>query len=238
MDTKKNQLGESLASHAVIPISASTKNNEDYKVKVYDVNSPGEVQVAYINTKRNTFSLYGVSGYNCLQLVDVNSILRANKTLHDDIAKKIQNPEYQRSTINTSTNTISVTNCNEYAILDDKGNDITKNVETLSFLEPKYHVYQVPKGKYKVVVNEIRKETRVSAYTYDAGVSYYPDAKSVISVEIHKNKSVDSTINFVDGMKHDFFVKTFDKDKNVEKKKVSSIMYDLHGENNKSRMGK
>ena len=229
--------------HAVVPLGATTSDGVHYEVQLYDVNNPNEIMTAKINYANNTFLYEPREGwsYFIATLGDMDILMKKYGEIYSDISEKVKNPNYQRTASVTEYQSISVTNCTDFSIFDEDGIDISKRNDVIEILpvgESGYIVYRVPSGKYKIVVNNPCEETRISAFTYEAGVSYYPDEKSTLTFVIHKDKTIDGSIVFADEEKHDFEVKTFDKSNNKERKSVFRKGLSLHGENKKCRIGK
>lgn len=68
--------------HTVVPTGIKKSQNGYYHIYIYDVNNPGEVQIATCNINTNTFTY---SRYTEAGLVDVNELITLNEEAYKDM---------------------------------------------------------------------------------------------------------------------------------------------------------
>lgn len=218
--------------HAVVPLKAKSLGDDKYVIDMYDVNEPGKVVTATVDTKNNTFK-YG--SYSQAGLVDINEITTLYKSQFDEIIKKYQNPSYQinNASYMKDANIILAKNVAASQITNEEGKCI-EDIEGVSkvddFDNPDKLMYYVPEGTYHVDATE-NKDASITFVDYDASVSYDNLKEGEISANFKKDDSIQSNMklnNTTDKVE----VSTYDKHENENRKICSGKQIKVISEDN------
>lgn len=224
-----------VSGHSVVPLRVSTKDGVNYKIFLYDPNSPGQENFATCNTSSNTFTYYDY-GYNTATLLDIYQVFQNNDSKLQQIAIKAANPSYSmQSNRKKGQYSITLKDCAMCEITNDAGEDINKikNVEKIFSLDGDFIKYLLPKGKYKINVEDAVDTSRISVLNFDMSVSYELKKRGTINLEFNDDDTIDTSVEFIDGKSHDIGVEIYDKNKNQQKKKFYVKKIKILGADNK-----
>lgn len=219
-------------SHAVIPLSIKQVESNKYEIKLYNVNYPGKIDTAIVNTDANTF-VY--ENYISAYLIDVREAIKLFGNRYNEIMKKIQNPSYQinNASYMKDANIILAENVASSQITNEEGKCI-EDIEGVSkvdvFDNPDNLMYYVPVGTYHVDATE-NKDASITFVNYDTSVSYDSIKEGEIVANFKKDDSIESNMK-LDNTADKVEVSTYDKHKNERSKICSGKQIKVISEDN------
>ena len=221
-----------VVEHATIPLSIKQIEQNKYEIQLYNVNYPGRVETAMVNTYSKTFEY---EDYTSAYLIDVTEAIELFGNRYDEIMKKIQNPSYQinNASYMKDANVILAENVATSQITNEEGKCI-EDLEDVSkvdnFDNPSNLMYYVPEGTYHVAASD-QKDASITFVNYDTSVSYDNLKDGEISAIFKKDDSIQSDMK-LDNKTDTVKVSTYDKHENETKKICSGKQIKVMSEDN------
>ena len=221
-----------VVEHATIPLSIKQIEQNKYEIQLYNVNYPGRVETAMVNTYSKTFEY---EDYTSAYLIDVTEAIELFGNRYDEIMKKIQNPSYQinNASYMKDANVILAENVAASQITNEEGKCI-EDLEDVSkvdnFDNPSNLMYYVPEGTYHVAASD-QKDASITFVNYDTSVSYDNLKDGEISAIFKKDDSIQSDMK-LDNKTDTVKVSTYDKHENETKKICSGKQIKVMSEDN------
>lgn len=220
--TARNSSTGVKGGHAVIPLEVIKVDSQNYKIRLYDVNAPGQTDYATYNTTTKAFS-YG--DYDSADFLNVRDIYNHSAQKFIQIpqwAQGIATSDNQEDSTN-DTVTMMLENLDEYTIYDSQKKDITTrdDIKVIPSIENEHYTNIIlPKGEYDIIIKGISSNSKISAITNDTSVSYKLSDEADIKIKYNNDNTINSSIQLLDNQTHDVTVQTYDKYKNASERKI------------------
>lgn len=222
---------DGFGGHAVVPLGVIDEGGGNYKIRLYDVNNPGEERFASCNTTTNSFSY---DGYACAALIDIEQMLAGCPQL-ETFPSLVLNGSKARNAVYETKNTILLKDCSSYSITDENGKDIktSDDVNEIIPIDGNDCIsYELPDGNYKIHANEVSNNTKIVVLNSEKSIQYSFSNSGVIDVVFDKDKMLSSSMHFEDSKKHEVGIYTYDKNKHEQNEKRTGKEFYITGRKN------